>query len=82
MPKIFIFQKMKSREHQCGRGTFWHRIITYKSLTGDYSHPLLSYLPSFIITYKSLTGDYSEGQLEFTRVSIITYKSLTGDYSE
>ena len=35
--KYSCFSKMRSREHQCGRGTFGHRIITYKSLTGDYS---------------------------------------------
>ena len=34
-------------------------IITYKSLTGDYSDSLRYDWEGVIITYKSLTGDYS-----------------------
>ncbi len=34
-------------------------IITYKSLTGDYSMDDIIILHPDIITYKSLTGDYS-----------------------
>ena len=56
-------------------------IITYKSLTGDYSNET-SYVDSvLIITYKSLTGDYSDCVRLHATIDIITYKSLTGDYS-
>ena len=34
-------------------------IITYKSLTGDYSIVRATLRGASIITYKSLTGDYS-----------------------
>ena len=38
---------------------FVSEIITYKSLTGDYSDYMYYLLADTIITYKSLTGDYS-----------------------
>ena len=56
-------------------------IITYKSLTGDYSFLSLTIYERGIITYKSLTGDYSSSALGRSEKRIITYKSLTGDYS-
>lgn len=76
MPIIFVFQKMKSREHQCGRGTFWHSIITYKSLTGDYSLSLSGFSFALIITYKSLTGEYSYIHNVPLTLNIITHNSL------
>ena len=57
------------------------RIITYKSLTGDYSVSIATTRQHQIITYKSLTGDYSTLMIVSFSASIITYKSLTGDYS-
>ena len=56
-------------------------IITYKSLTGDYSQFVCVTSASDIITYKSLTGDYSSYVHRLYASGIITYKSLTGDYS-
>ena len=40
--------------------TFKSAIITYKSLTGDYSDFCAFNFFCSIITYKSLTGDYSK----------------------
>lgn len=76
MPILFVFQKMKSREHQCGRGTFWNRIITYKSLTGDYSNTFKLITERPIITYKSLTGEYSYIHNVPSTLNIITHNSL------
>ena len=81
MMKIFVFKKKKSREHQCGRGTFQYSIIAYKSLTGNYSKNPHNVYINLIIAYKSLTGNYSVMALLPVPQHIIAYKSLTGNYS-
>lgn len=68
-------------KNEVSRTPMWTRdflepIITYKSLTGDYSIQCNGNGTISIITYKSLTGEYSYIHNVPSTLNIITHNSL------